>query len=71
MTAELVVGDWIVRQKLRIPHLVESLVSGDVITRCGKRLKDEPTKTGGPLLLAVMEGGFSARNCQVCTYRKG
>jgi hypothetical protein len=62
---ELVIGDWIVRQKLRIPHFVESIVSGDVVTRCGRRMKDEPN-TGGPLLLAVMESGFTSRACQMC-----
>jgi hypothetical protein len=62
---ELVIGDWIVRQKLRIPHLVESLIEGDVITKCGRRMADEPN-SGGPLLLAVMEAGFTSRACQMC-----
>ena len=30
-------------------HLVESLVADDAITRCGKRMRDEPTSRGEPL----------------------
>lgn len=64
-TVALVIGDWVFRQKLGIPHLVESIVAGDIVTKCGRRLKDEPNGDG-PLLLAVLEAGFSSRNCEVC-----
>ena len=40
----IAVGDWARRNKpgriTRI-HLVESLVAGDIVTKCGKRLRDE------------------------------
>jgi hypothetical protein len=57
------IGDWIQRQNLRVPHLIESIVSGDVVTRCGRRLRDEPTKTGGPLEPAEW-GLRKCRNCE-------
>lgn len=59
------VGDWVMRQKLGIPHFVESVVSGDIVTRCGRRMADEPN-SGGALLLAVMEAGFTSRACLMC-----
>lgn len=67
MTDEPMIGDWVVREHRGRPHIVESLVAGDVITRCGRRLRDEPTKTGGRLMLAARYAGFSSRNCSQCT----
>jgi len=55
------VGDWVQRERSGMPHLVESLVAGDVITRCGKRMTDEPTKSGGALVLATY-----GQRCRVC-----
>lgn len=55
------IGDWIAREKRRIPHLVDSIVAGDVVTRCGRRMRDEPN-ADGPLVLA----SFSVRPCRVC-----
>ena len=43
------IGDWIARQRDGKAHLVESIVAGDAVTRCGRRLTDEPTVTGGQL----------------------
>lgn len=41
---------WVQRQRRGKVHLAESIVAGDVVTRCGRRLTDEPTKTGGRLV---------------------
>lgn len=45
------VGHWVRREQRRVAHLVESVVMGDAITRCGRRMTDEPN-TRGHLLLA-------------------
>jgi hypothetical protein len=50
------VGSWIRRERGGKGHLVESLVSGDVITRCGKRMRDEPSQRGE---LVVHDGPVS------------
>ena len=57
------IGDLVVRQRLNIAHLVESVVAGDIVTKCGRRMTDEPTKTGGPLVLV---GPLHQRVCQSC-----
>ena len=57
------IGDLVVRQRLNIAHLVESVVAGDIVTKCGRRMTDEPTKTGGPLVLV---GPLHQRVCQAC-----
>lgn len=55
--------DWVAREHRGVSHLVESLVAGDVITRCGRRLRDEPTKSGGALVLWRM---FDVPKCLAC-----
>jgi len=61
----IIVGDWIRRDKRGAPHLVESIVAGDVITKCGRRMKDEPNRDGG-LILALY-----GRKCRVCLPHDG
>jgi hypothetical protein len=55
------IGDWVAREKRGKAHLVESIVSGDVVTRCGRRLTDEPTVTGGALVAYAMRS-----TCLLC-----
>ena len=55
------IGDWVSRSALKVPHLVESIVSGDIVTRCGRRMSNEPTKTGGQLVLDPFH-----RPCRIC-----
>ena len=42
VTQELYIGAWVHRHGLRYGkwHRVESIVAGDALTRCGKRMKD-------------------------------
>jgi hypothetical protein len=56
------IGQWAMRSRYRIGHLVESIVAGDAITRCGRRLTDERT-TGGDLEPAP----FGTPKCRQCT----
>lgn len=56
------IGDWVQRERRGVPHYVESIVAGDVVTRCGKRMRDEPTKTGGKLTLSSP----TFVSCKVC-----
>ena len=59
------IGDWVQREKRGVPHYVESIVSGDVVTRCGKRMRDEPTRDG-PLKLAGPIVRILGTSCKVC-----
>ena len=65
-----VIGDWVMRERRGLPHLVESIVADDVITTCGRRMTDEPTKTGGPLIFAVQRAGFTVWRCAMCVGSK-
>ena len=47
------IGDWAIREKRGAAHLVESLVADDVVTKCGRRLTDEPNTSGGLVLFAL------------------
>ena len=58
------IGDWITRERRGVPHLVESIVAGDVVTRCGRRLSDEPTKSGGGLVRLVTIVNYP--KCRTC-----
>ena len=60
------IGDWVQREKRGVPHLIESIVSGDVVTRCGRRLSDELTKTGGRLEVTISTLHEGGSRCQVC-----
>lgn len=35
------IGQWVKRPELRKWHRVESVVAGDAVTKCGRRLSDE------------------------------
>lgn len=41
------IGTWVKREKRQHWHLIESLVANDAVTRCGRRLRDEPNSRGG------------------------
>ena len=57
------IGDWIQRERGRgKAHKLESIVAGDAIMRCGRRMTDEPTKTGGRLV----QDTHTADVCSVC-----
>lgn len=56
------IGQWVMRHRYGIGHLVESIVAGDAITRCGRRMSDEPT-SGGTLDPAP----FGTPKCRQCT----
>ena len=58
----LTIGEWVMRTRFGIGHLVESLVASDAITRCGRRMSDERT-SGGYLVTAP----FGTRKCRQCT----
>lgn len=60
MTAFLI-GDWVMRARYGVAHVIESIVSGDAVVKCGRRLSDEPT-SGGVLLRAP----FGTRQCRRC-----
>ena len=59
MTA--VIGAWCMRSRYRVAHLVESVVAGDAITRCGRRMSDELT-SGGSLSPAE----YGTPKCRQC-----
>jgi hypothetical protein len=40
------IGTWVRRERAAFWHFVESLVAQDAITRCGRRLRDEPNSRG-------------------------
>ena len=47
--ATLVIGYWARRTRpsgayLGYPHKIESVIAGDMITKCGKRMKDDPDR---------------------------
>lgn len=60
--ASVHIGQWVMRRRYGVAHLVESIIAGDAITRCGRRLSDEPTRDGGGLLLAH----YGTRQCRQC-----
>ena len=41
--ADLFIGAWVRREGVTMGHLVESIIAGDAVTRCGRRMKDELT----------------------------
>jgi len=45
----LIIGYWAKRTRLSgaslgCPHRVESIIAGDMITKCGKRMRDDPDR---------------------------
>lgn len=61
MSMEVGIGEWVMREHYGIGHLVESLIAGDAVTRCGRRMTDRTT--GGLLLVSP----FGTRKCRKCT----
>lgn len=59
----IVIGEWVTREHRGLPHLVESIVAGDAVTKCGRRLHDEPTRSGGELIPTAI---FGLRKCRMC-----
>lgn len=37
---DVYIGAWVRRSKHQPGHIVESVIAGDAVTRCGKRLND-------------------------------
>lgn len=56
------IGDWIQRERRGKAHKVESIVAGDIVTKCGRRMTDEPTKSGGKLVQDTRQSDV----CSVC-----
>ena len=56
------IGDWIQRERRGKAHLVESIVAGDAVMRCGRRMRDEPTQSGGRLVQDTRQSDV----CKVC-----
>ena len=57
----MTIGDWVRRERGGKPHLVESLVAGDVITNCGRRLPDEPNTRG------KLVSDLDSEPCRICS----
>jgi hypothetical protein len=55
------IGQWVRRERRGVPHLVESVIAGDAITRCGRRMTDEPNSNG-----LLMLADFGVRKCRQC-----
>jgi hypothetical protein len=56
------IGQWVKRQRLTVAHLVESVVAGDAVTTCGRRMRDEPNSRG-----PLEEAQFWDVKCWQCT----
>lgn len=56
------IGDWVQRERRGKAHKVESVVAGDAVTKCGRRLADE-ANSNGELLLT---GPADTLRCKVC-----
>lgn len=61
MTAFLI-GDWVMRPRYGVAHVIESIVSGDAVVWCGRRLTDEPSSGG-----VLQRAPFGTRKCAQCT----
>lgn len=55
------IGEWVMREKRQVGHLIESLVAGDAITRCGRRMAERNTRG------ELVEAPFGTRKCHSCT----
>jgi hypothetical protein len=55
------IGTWARREQRYTWHLVESLVANDAVTRCGRRLRDEPNRRG-----ALIFSDAPGAKCKVC-----
>lgn len=54
------IGEWVMRQRRHVGHLVESVVAGDAITRCGRRMAERTTRG------ELVEAPFGSRKCGFC-----
>ena len=54
------IGQWVMREKRQVGHLVESTVAGDAITRCGRRMAERNTRGG------LVEAPFGTPKCGFC-----
>lgn len=61
--AKPVIGGWVRRERLLLWHRVESIVAGDAITTCGRRMADQPTTDGG---LATTDDPGDEYRCSRC-----
>ena len=63
------IGNW-VKRKGQKWHRVESIVDGDAVTRCGRRM-DRTTETGGKLEVSEVEPLTrmigQPQNCKRCS----
>jgi hypothetical protein len=55
------IGHWVKRHRLTVAHLVESVVAGDAVTRCGRRLHEHASR--GPLV----DADYWTPKCMGCT----
>ncbi len=61
----MTIGDWVRREHGGKPHLVESIVAGDAVTKCGRRMADEPNSRG------KLISDLDTEPCQICSgYRE-
>jgi hypothetical protein len=58
----IAIGQWVKRSRLTVAHLVESVVAGDAVTRCGRRMADEPNSRG-----PLVEADYWTPKCLGCT----
>ena len=58
------IGTWVKREKRRNWHFVESLVAGDAVTKCGRRLADEENSRGGLVYSDAPGIGLECKGCQ-------
>lgn len=56
----LAIGQWVMRERRQVGHLVESIVADDAITRCGRRMP-ERTSRG-----ELVDAPFGTRKCGFC-----
>lgn len=64
--SDIRIGSWVQRKPGQKYHLVESVVTGDVITRCGRRLADPFAETSPypPLTRAIGQPQLCRAGCQ-------
>lgn len=62
MTA-FAIGDWVMRVRYGVAHVIESTIAGDAVTRCGRRMTDQPTNGG-----VLQRAPFGTRQCRSCRH---
>ena len=56
------IGTWVKREQRQFWHFVESFVADDAVTKCGRRLANEPNSRGG--LTFSDQPGPVCKGCQ-------